>query len=390
MRLFATTARTLSAFLLLAGIATAQSSESQIISNGTIITEVFSNGNIGGDCSGGHTGFVYMGIGGGGTVLCAASFIVGVDNTLTIGQNYATLDEAIGWLPGIIVEPTEFPYPTLDQGVRATFSDNEGVGLDVVMSAYFSSNADLDDFIVLRYELTNTSGAELAGLVPGLFMDWDLDPFGTNEAVVVEEEDLMYVLDPIGTTSLLAGTVILEDDLSGWTCFVEYPTAGQHPPDQLWNALTIPGPETCDPQDVRGPIGSSPITLAPDETAVVAFALVAGEDEEALLAHTAAARGAFAVSAESTTQVSTLSLDSAFPNPVSGTATLGYSLHETQHVTLEVYDLLGRSVATLVDGVRQAGEQSVAFDASTLPSGVYVYRLTAGSTQLTERFTVMR
>jgi hypothetical protein len=47
-------------------------------------------------------------------------------------------------------------------------------------------------------------------------------------------------------------------------------------------------------------------------------------------------------------------------------------------VTLKVFDVFGTEVATLVEGELDAGEHSVVFDAQTLPSGVYVYRLQAG------------
>ena len=57
---------------------------------------------------------------------------------------------------------------------------------------------------------------------------------------------------------------------------------------------------------------------------------------------------------------------------------------------MTVYDVLGREVAVLVDGVRQAGPQTVEFDASSLPSGMYFYRLSAGATQLTQTLTVVR
>ncbi|MGB9591609.1 MAG: T9SS type A sorting domain-containing protein, partial [Candidatus Kryptoniota bacterium] len=52
-----------------------------------------------------------------------------------------------------------------------------------------------------------------------------------------------------------------------------------------------------------------------------------------------------------------------------------FSLPQREHVTLKVFDVLGREVATLVDEGLNAGEHSVAYDAKGLPSGVYFYRL---------------
>ena len=58
-------------------------------------------------------------------------------------------------------------------------------------------------------------------------------------------------------------------------------------------------------------------------------------------------------------------------------------------VSLAVYDLLGRRVATLVDDVQTAGSHEVVFDASRLPSGVYILRLTAGDQFATTKVSVV-
>jgi len=73
------------------------------------------------------------------------------------------------------------------------------------------------------------------------------------------------------------------------------------------------------------------------------------------------------------------SLSQNYPNPFNSTTTISYGLPQESAVVLEVYDPLGRKIRTLVDGVRGAGIHKEHFDARDLPSGVYVYRLTAGS-----------
>lgn len=68
-------------------------------------------------------------------------------------------------------------------------------------------------------------------------------------------------------------------------------------------------------------------------------------------------------------------LDQAYPNPLQTTATVRYALPEAADVRLAVYDLAGREVAVLAEGVRAAGVHDAAFDARGLASGLYLYRL---------------
>ncbi|KPQ01087.1 MAG: extracellular concanavalin A-like lectin/glucanase [Bacteroidetes bacterium HLUCCA01] len=80
-----------------------------------------------------------------------------------------------------------------------------------------------------------------------------------------------------------------------------------------------------------------------------------------------------------------------FPNPFNPSTTIGYALPEVADVRLEVFDMLGRRVATLVrNETHPAGNHAVTFDASMLTSGVYVYRLQAGSTTITRKLTLIK
>jgi hypothetical protein len=70
-------------------------------------------------------------------------------------------------------------------------------------------------------------------------------------------------------------------------------------------------------------------------------------------------------------------LEQNFPNPFNPTTTITYRLPAISHVTLKIYDILGREVAILVNAVQSEGEHTTKFDGSKFASGVYLYRLDA-------------
>jgi photosystem II stability/assembly factor-like uncharacterized protein len=79
-----------------------------------------------------------------------------------------------------------------------------------------------------------------------------------------------------------------------------------------------------------------------------------------------------------------------FPNPFNSTTTIQYRLSRETHVVLKVFDLVGKEVATIIRAVELPGDRSVLFDASGLSTGVYFYRLQAGSHSQTRKLVVIR
>jgi len=84
------------------------------------------------------------------------------------------------------------------------------------------------------------------------------------------------------------------------------------------------------------------------------------------------------------------SLAQNYPNPFNATTEVGYNLAEAGDVSLNVYDITGRLVETLVEGYQEVGEHEVTWDASQVSSGIYFYKLTTGDFTETKRMTLLK
>jgi hypothetical protein len=87
---------------------------------------------------------------------------------------------------------------------------------------------------------------------------------------------------------------------------------------------------------------------------------------------------------------SDFALHGNYPNPFNATTVIAYELPTEAQVKLEVYNLSGQKVATLVDSKQQSGYRSVVWDASQISSGVYFYKLTAGDYNETKRMMLVK
>jgi hypothetical protein len=79
-----------------------------------------------------------------------------------------------------------------------------------------------------------------------------------------------------------------------------------------------------------------------------------------------------------------------YPNPFNPTTTIRYDLPAEGSVKLIVYDILGKEVATLVDNIQKAGFYEIPFSAEQFASGVYFYRLTAGSFTSVQKMMIVK
>jgi len=79
-----------------------------------------------------------------------------------------------------------------------------------------------------------------------------------------------------------------------------------------------------------------------------------------------------------------------YPNPFNSSTIIRFSIPRREHVTLQMFDVLGKEIVTLINEGLDAGEHSVVFDANGLASGLYFTQLSAGGMALTQKAILIR
>ncbi|HSQ75024.1 MAG TPA: choice-of-anchor D domain-containing protein, partial [Bacteroidota bacterium] len=83
-------------------------------------------------------------------------------------------------------------------------------------------------------------------------------------------------------------------------------------------------------------------------------------------------------------------LDQNYPNPFNPATEISFAVPHQERVVVQVFDVLGQEVAKVVDDVREAGTYRERFDASGLPSGIYIYRMCAGEFTAARRMMILK
>jgi len=79
-----------------------------------------------------------------------------------------------------------------------------------------------------------------------------------------------------------------------------------------------------------------------------------------------------------------------YPNPFNAQTTIQYSLPVVSNVTIDIYDILGRKVETLIDKKRQAGYHQAVWNARDISSGMYFYKIQAGEFSQTKKMVLLK
>jgi hypothetical protein len=154
-------------------------------------------------------------------------------------------------------------------------------------------------------------------------------------------------------------------------------------------------PEPDSVQDYRVLISTGPYTLFPGEFVQTASTFAVGDsmdgleaavDEMALWYH----ENITSVLPDPFSAPHDVAICHAQPNPFNSSTALSYQLQAASPVSLKVYDTAGRLVATLAEGMQEAGMHQMIFDGSNLPSGVYLYHLASGVANVSGKMVLLK
>jgi subtilisin family serine protease len=298
--------------------------------------------------------------------------------------------------PGIISDQDGFTRFT-DSAAPAT----SRIGLRVSMHSYAFSDPVDSKYIILTYDVTNTTGNLIQNLYAGIFLDWDIGSdsgLARNFSRFDSSRSLGYAFCPApGEPRAYVGIRAL-DTAAFFRSLVNDGSLALSR-SAKWNWISG-GFSTviAGPADIHQVLSSGPYTIAPGATRTIPFALVAGDSSLENIQQNADAakrkwlsfKTAVGISEGNSGVPAAYRLEQNYPNPFNPMTSFEFQVASFEFVSLKVHDVLGREVATLADEKRMPGIYRVQWDASGLPSGVYFYRLQAGNFTETKKMILTK
>lgn len=270
---------------------------------------------------------------------------------------------------------------------RASFTDRAsdtqaGVKIDQTVQQYRQSPRQ--NMVISSYIITNTSNRTFSNLSAGLFFDWDIANYHTNETFWDNEcacgiaKSIAGGFPVIGVKLLSPQTPTFYPIQIGDTIQNAITLNDGFPRSDKYRALSsgiIPSRKSG---DIAHVVGASGMTLQVGSSASVRFAIAGGLSLDEI-------RNSFRAFGQSDNAPNRI-----YPNPASNSAFLEYELTNDQPVTVELLNILGQVIATPVNHLQNKGWQQASFALDTLSPGVYLIRLRGTTLSFSKPLVISR
>ena len=290
-----------------------------------------------------------------------------------------------------------------------------GLGIEVAVRTLQWNAANARDLLFVQFEIVNEGTTQYDSAYVALHLNFSIggvEDSYDDIASARPSQDLFFIRDgdgigqpgswsPVGVAGLLMLATPDNNGMTSATVFqVHYYEL--HDDEQNWLLLrsrTFSPDSLYVDTNLAAFISSGPFTLNPGDNKSFVCAYVFADDTLQLFQRADFSRQFYAsgfndtllagIHVMNSTPIRS-SLNQNYPNPFNPATTISFHLSERVHVRLKVFDLLGREVRSLVDWNEGPGPHEVSLSAVDLPTGVYFYRLEAGSFVQTRQLLILR
>jgi subtilisin family serine protease len=307
-----------------------------------------------------------------------------------------------------------------DQDGIGVFSDvgaENPIGLEVVQRSFAFANPPDDDYVILEYTIKNKSIDTLENIYPGLFFDWDISLLTPKDDLAghdtVSDINFVYQYDSTSSTYLTVSPLnhppasykLVDNQLYLYDGFTEEEKYLFLSSDSLIVSDTA---KNLYPGDWSIISSCGPFVIPPEESIIVAMAVIAGDNLFDLKENIKSAKLKYydlRTEVESEDELlipNAYSLGQNYPNPFNPTTTIPFLVNGSLfmvrgpiHTTLIIYNILGQRVRTLIEDELLPGRYEIVWDGKDdegreVTSGVYFYRLETGGFKETKKMILLR
>jgi len=291
----------------------------------------------------------------------------------------------------ILVPTTLVSNPALsDFEISGTYNNAySGLPPDVIVGQnVYGWNGE--DCILIKFDVTNNESSAIPTIV-GLDIIQDIDNTYENDVIYYDSnDDIFYQFE-----NTYVGIKILSEATEAATKFIWY--SGYQNSDPDYYSWLTGGIDTdtlfTDPDGGVGIIGTGSMELQPQEMRTVYMAIVVGADESSMLANMTLAEGHYATITDvkqTGFELPEYRLNQNYPNPFNPSTLISFTIPQRENVALDVFNLLGQKVTSIINREMDGGSYDIRFDASSLSAGIYFYTLKAGSFISTKKMMLIK
>lgn len=355
---------------------------------------------------------------GGDNLLFEGALMYGVSPTALMDGARETTEQSKDF---VMISPIKIVTDQSGNQVGTTIFNDSGagtssMGIEVNQKSYSFANSPDDKYIIIVDELKNKTAKDINNLYAGYYFDWDMpaNDSGKDSTAYDTTENFGYAFYQNRTVlNTIVGAGVISSKNYGYYPINNAATYGDvrlfdsngYSDAEKWITISSGIIKTdVGYVDISFVVSDGPINIPAGKSAKFAIAIAASDKLSDL-------RNIFKQSRikyqnELATDINQEKnipakyfLSQNYPNPFNPSTLISYQLSANSHVTLKVYDLLGREVATLVDEFKQAGYYNSQFSTFNLPagrqgyqlpSGIYFYRLTAGNFSETKKMMLVK